>query len=62
MAGIGAAYGVGLWVLAMYGTASLLGGAPLFLGFEPVAWASLVGHVDLGLGIAGALALLPGAA
>jgi hypothetical protein len=57
---LGAAYGVGLWVFAMYVSASLLGGAPPFLGFEPVAWASLVGHVALGLGIAGTLALLPG--
>jgi hypothetical protein len=57
---LGVAYGVGLWVFAMYAMASLLGGAPPFLGFEPVAWASLVGHVALGLGIAGTLALLPG--
>jgi hypothetical protein len=57
---LGAAYGVGLWVFAMYAMASLLGGAPPFLGFEPVAWASLVGHVALGIGIAGTLALLPG--
>lgn len=56
----GAAYGVALWVFALYGMASLIGGAPPFLGFEPIAWASLVGHVGLGLGIAGAFALLPG--
>lgn len=59
-AALGVAYGTGLWVFAMYGMASLLGGMPPFLGFEPVAWASLVGHVALGLGIAGAVALLPG--
>jgi len=57
---LGVAYGVALWVFALYGMASLLGGAPPFLGFEPIAWASLVGHVGLGLGIAGAFALLPG--
>lgn len=57
---LGAGYGVALWVFAMYGVASLLGGAPPFLGFEPIAWASLAGHVGLGLGIAGTLALLPG--
>jgi hypothetical protein len=57
----GIAYGVALWVFAMYGMASLLGGAPPFLGFEPIAWASLVGHVGLGLGIAGGVALLRGA-
>jgi hypothetical protein len=56
LAGLG--YGVGLWVFAMYGMASLLGGAPPFLGFEPIAWASLVGHLGLGIGIAGADAAL----
>jgi uncharacterized membrane protein YtjA (UPF0391 family) len=56
---LGVAYGVALWVFAMVGVASLLGGAPPFLGFEPVAWASLAGHVGLGLGIAGGFALLP---
>ena len=57
VAGLG--YGAALWVFAMYGMASLLGGAPAFLGFEPIAWASLVGHLGLGLGIAGAAAMLP---
>jgi len=57
---VGAGYGVALWVFAMYVMASLLGGAPPFLGFEPVAWASLVGHVALGVAIAAADALLPG--
>ena len=56
VAGLG--YGVGLWVFAMYGMASVLGGMPPFLGFAPVAWASLVGHVGLGLGMAGALAFM----
>lgn len=55
----GFGYGAALWVFAMYVMASLLGGAPAFLGFEPIAWASLVGHFGLGLGIAGADALLP---
>ena len=59
---LGAAYGIALWVFAMYGMASLLGGAPAFLGFEPVAWASLVGHVGLGLGVAGGFTLLAGPA
>jgi hypothetical protein len=40
------------------GTRSLLGGTPPFLGFEPIAWASLVGHLGLGIGIAGADAAL----
>ncbi len=57
---LGLGYGVALWVFAMYGMASLLGGMPPFLGFEPVAWASLVGHLGLGVGIAGATAMLGG--
>ena len=57
---VGAGYGVVLWVFAMYVMASLLGGAPPFLGFEPVAWASLVGHVALAVAIAATDALLPG--
>lgn len=44
-------YGVALWVFAMYGMASVLGGMPAFLGFAPVAWASLVGHLALAFGI-----------
>jgi hypothetical protein len=53
---LGVAYGIGLWVVATYVMASLVGGMPPFLGFEPVAWASLVGHVAIGLGIAAATA------
>lgn len=49
---LGLGYGVALWVFAMYGMASVLGGMPPFMGFQPVAWASLVGHLGLGLGIA----------
>ena len=55
----GLIWGVVLWVGAMYVVASLIGGAPAFMGFQPVAWASLVGHLLVGLGIAGAAAHLP---
>lgn len=48
----GVAYGILLWVFAMYVVASVIGGAPPFMGFEPVAWASLVGHLAVGLTIA----------
>jgi len=51
---LGIAYGAALWVFAMYVIASLIGGMPPFLGFQQIAWASLVGHLGLGLGIAGA--------
>jgi hypothetical protein len=57
---LGIEYGIALWVFAMFVMASLLGGAPPFLGFEPVAWASLVGHVLLGLGIAAVAARFSG--
>jgi hypothetical protein len=55
----GLIWGAVLWVVAMYIVASLIGGAPAFMGFQPVAWASLVGHLLVGLGIAGAAAHLP---
>jgi hypothetical protein len=51
---LGLAYGVALWVFAMFVIASLMAGMPPFLGFQQIAWASLVGHVALALGIAGA--------
>lgn len=50
---VGVGYGVGLWVFAMFVIAHLLAGMPAFLGFAAVAWASLVGHVALGLTLAG---------
>lgn len=49
---LGLGYGIALWVFAMYFMAHLLAGMPPFLGFEPIALASLVGHVGLGLAIA----------
>jgi hypothetical protein len=38
-------YGVGLWIFALYFMAHLAAGLPPFLGFIPLAWASLVGHM-----------------
>lgn len=54
---LGLAYGVGLWVFAMFVMASLVGGAPAFLGFQPVTWASLAGHLAMTLSFAGIAAL-----
>ena len=54
-------YGAALWVFAMYGMASLLGGMPPFLGFSPIAWASLIGHLGLAVGIAATAAAWRGA-
>ncbi len=44
-------YGVGLWVFALYIMAHLFAGLPPFLGFIPLTWASLVGHVLFGLAV-----------
>lgn len=42
-------FGVGLWIFALYVMAHLLAGLPPFLGFIPLTWASLAGHVLFGL-------------
>ena len=44
----GAVYGVLLWVFAL-GICAPLAGLPLFLGFIPLAYASLAGHTAFGL-------------
>ncbi len=46
---IGAGFGVGLWVFALYVMAHLIAGLPPFLNFLPLAWASLAGHVIFGV-------------
>lgn len=56
--GLGLAYGAGLWVFAMFVMASLIGGAPAFLGFQPVAWASLLGHLAMATTIVGVAEIL----
>ena len=55
---LGLAYGVGLWVFAMFIMASVIGGAPAFLGFQDLTWASLVGHVAMATAIAWAANML----
>lgn len=50
LTGIG--FGVGLWVFALYVMAHLFGGQPAFLGFVPLTWASLVGHILFGTVVA----------
>lgn len=39
------AYGVGLWIFALYFMAHLIAGMPAFLGFTGITWVALVGHV-----------------
>ena len=46
---VGIGFGIGLWVFALYIMAHLIAGLPAFLGFIPLAWASLVGHAIFGL-------------
>ncbi|WP_295313087.1 hypothetical protein [Roseobacter sp.] len=40
-----AAYGVALWVFALYGMAHLVVGMKPFLGFTGITWVALWGHV-----------------
>lgn len=49
---VGLGFGIGLWVFALYVMAHLFGGQPPFLGFIPLTWASLVGHMLFGLACA----------
>ncbi len=46
---VGAGFGVGLWVFALYVMAHLIAGLPPFLGFITLTWASLVGHIIFGV-------------
>ncbi|XWN30740.1 MAG: hypothetical protein ROR55_25275 [Devosia sp.] len=42
---VAVAYGVVLWVFALYVMAHLVAGNPAFLGFSGITWVALVGHV-----------------
>ncbi|WP_027135913.1 hypothetical protein [Geminicoccus roseus] len=57
---VGLGFGVGLWVFALYVMAHLAAGLPAFLGFIPLTWASLVGHLIFGLVTAGVIRLREG--
>lgn len=39
------AYGIALWVFALYIMAHLVAGMPAFLGFTGITWVALYGHV-----------------
>ena len=39
------AYGVALWVFALYFMAHLVAGMPAFLGFTGITWVALWGHI-----------------
>ncbi len=42
---VAVAYGVGLWIFALFIMAYLIAGLPPFLGFTGITWVALVGHV-----------------
>ncbi|MER2507290.1 hypothetical protein [Amaricoccus sp.] len=48
----GLGFGFGLWIFALYVMAHLIAGLPAFLGFVPLAWASLAGHLLFGVIVA----------
>ena len=45
---VGIGFGVGLWVFALYIMAHIFAGLPAFLGFIPLTWVSLIGHLIFG--------------
>ncbi len=46
------AYGVALWIFALFVMAHLVAGLPAFLGFTGITWVALVGHVLFALVVA----------
>lgn len=42
---VAVAYGIGLWIFALFVMAYLIAGLPPFLGFTGITWVALVGHV-----------------
>ena len=51
---VAVAYGIGLWIFALYIMAHLVVGMPAFLGFTGITWVALVGHVIYALAFVGA--------
>jgi hypothetical protein len=45
-------FGTGLWIFALFVMAHLFAGLPAFLGFIPLTWASLAGHLVFGITVA----------
>ncbi|MGB3553311.1 MAG: hypothetical protein WBA25_01595 [Jannaschia sp.] len=42
---VAVAYGIGLWIFALYVMAHLVAGNPPFLGFTGITWVALWGHI-----------------
>jgi len=51
---VAAAYGIGLWIFALYIMAHLVVGMKPFLGFTGITWVALVGHVLYAIAFLGA--------
>ncbi|MGI9351337.1 MAG: hypothetical protein ACR2O3_07225 [Rhizobiaceae bacterium] len=49
---VGIAYGVVLWIFALYVMAHLVAGNPAFLGWSGITWVALWGHIVFALVIA----------
>ncbi|MEP5728673.1 MAG: hypothetical protein ABJL67_04785 [Sulfitobacter sp.] len=43
------AYGIALWIFALYIMAHLVAGMPAFLGFKGITWVALWGHIVFAL-------------
>jgi hypothetical protein len=46
---VATAYGIGLWIFALYIMAHLVAGNPPFLGFTGITWVALWGHILFGV-------------
>lgn len=51
---VAVAYGIGLWVFALYIMAHLVVGMKPFLGFTGITWVALVGHILYAIAFLGA--------
>ncbi|MEM7067752.1 MAG: hypothetical protein AAF478_02625 [Pseudomonadota bacterium] len=51
--GVGIAYGIVLWVFALYVMAHLVAGNPAFLGWSGITWVALWGHIVFAMVVAG---------
>ncbi|MEM8959788.1 MAG: hypothetical protein AAGC86_18485 [Pseudomonadota bacterium] len=49
------AYGIGLWIFALYFMAHLVAGNPPFLGWGSITWVALWGHIVFALVAAGVI-------
>ncbi len=53
------AYGIGLWIFALYGVAHLIAGNKPFLGWTGITWVALWGHILYGVMVAFVIEKMP---